>query len=227
MPVKLHAPHPWEVSPAEAVAIQRGLAGRVRIEPLVRPPETLAGIDVSVRGREVQAAIVVLTYPALEVCDEAVWRGLVAFPYVAGLLSFREIPAILPALEGLRVWPDVFVTDSQGIAHPRRMGLAAHLGVLLDHPTFGVAKTRLCGTHDEPGPEKGAVAWLRDGEEVIGAVVRTRTGVRPVYVSIGHRITLPEAVALTLASAPRFRLPEPTRRAHHLSRRHFAGTTAR
>ena len=218
MNLTLHHPHPWNVSPRDAVAIQRELAGRVRAVPLVTPVRTIAGVDVSVRGDTLQTAIVVLSFPELETVEQAVWQGAVLFPYVPGLLSFREMPAILPALERLRTMPDVFMTDSQGLAHPRRFGLACHLGVLLDAPAFGVAKTRLCGRYDEPGRQKGSTAPLVEGPDVIGAVVRTRTGVKPVYVSIGHRITLEDAVRLTLACAPRFKIPEPTRRAHLLSR---------
>ncbi|GIV58985.1 MAG: endonuclease V [Rhodothermaceae bacterium] len=221
MSFELHHAHPWDVSPEEAVALQRRLAAQVLAIPLETSPKTIAGLDVSVRGDRVQAAVVVLSLPELTVVDTAVWGGPVTFPYIPGLLSFREIPAVLPALERLRVCPDVFMTDGQGVAHPRRLGLAAHLGVLLERPVFGVAKTRLWGTHTAPGHERGATVPLLDDDEVIGAVVRTRAGVKPVYVSIGHRITLEEAVRLTLACAPRYKIPEPTRRAHHLSRAGF------
>jgi len=193
------------------------MAGYVREEPLGKV-RTIAGVDVSVRGREVQAAIAVLAFPSLEVVDRAIWSGDVQFPYVPGLLSFREVPAILTAMERLDDMPDVFMTDSQGYAHPRRFGLACHLGVLLDRPAFGVAKTRLTGTYAEPDSNKGARSVLLDREEVIGTVLRTRTGVKPVFVSIGHRITLEEAVELALRCSPRYRIPEPTRQAHTLSR---------
>ncbi len=228
MPFDIHHAHPWNVSPREAVAIQHDLAGKVRETPLPRPVETIAGIDVSIRGDPgsgpgqalAQAAIVVLRFPALDVVDRAVWRAEVPFPYVPGLLSFREMPVILPALERLTVCPDVLVTDSQGRAHPRRFGLACHLGVLLDRPAFGIAKSLLVGTYDEPAPEKGSRAALVDKKtgEVLGTVLRTRANVKPVYVSVGHRITLEEAVALALACAPRYKIPEPTRQAHLLSR---------
>ena len=218
MHVDLHYPHRWDVTPKEAVAIQRALADQVREEPLAEPPQTIAGIDVSIRGDLAQAAIVVLTFPGLEVVDRVIYRAEVPFPYISGLLSFREVPVILPALEKLTVRPDVLMTDSQGRAHPRRMGLACHLGVLLDWPTFGVAKTRLTGRFGELGEEKGSRADLMHKHERIGVVLRTRTHVKPVYVSVGHRITLEEAVDLTLACAPRYKIPEPTRQAHHLSR---------
>jgi deoxyribonuclease V len=218
MRFEIHHAHPWDVTPAAAVALQRSLAGLVREEPLASPVETVAGIDVSIRGDLAQAAIAVLRLPELEVVDRAVWRAAVPFPYVSGLLSFREVPVILPALERLTVRPDVLMTDSQGRAHPRRFGLACHLGVLLDRPSLGVAKSLLTGTYDEPGPEKGSRSPLTHRGEVVGAVLRTRADTSPVYVSVGHRITLDEAVALTLACAPRFRIPEPTRQAHNLSR---------
>ena len=216
----IHHTHRWDVSPREAVAIQRDLAAEVREEPLPSPIETIAGIDVSIRGTLAQAAVVVLCFPALEVVDRAVWRGEVPFPYVPGLLSFREMPVILPALERLSVRPDVLVTDSHGLAHPRRFGLACHLGVLLDRPAFGIAKSLFVGTFEDPAPEKDSRATLVDKKtgEVLGTVLRTRANVKPVYVSVGHRITLEEAVALALACAPRYKIPEPTRQAHLLSR---------
>lgn len=215
----LHHEHDWDVSPKEAVAIQKDLAAKVKEEPLDRPVETVAGVDVSVRGDRAQAAIAVLSLPELEVIDTAIWRGPVTFPYVPGLLSFREMPAILPALEKLSVAPDVFMTDSQGRAHMRRFGLGCHLGVVLEWPTLGVAKSRLTGTYDEPDVEKGSRAPLMDDGERIGTVLRTRTDIKPVYVSVGHRLTLEEAEQITLDCAPRYKIPEPTRAAHKLSRK--------
>ncbi len=227
MHVELHHAHDWDVTPKEAVQIQRRLAAHVLAEPLeaslgrpVEAVETVAGVDVSIRKGRAQAAISVLRLPELEVVDEATCRAEVPFPYVPGLLSFREVPVILPALERLSVRPDVFMCDSQGLAHPRRFGLACHVGVLLDHPALGVAKSRLTGhPSGELAEEKGAHVPLVDKGEIVGALVRTRTRVNPVYVSIGHRITLEEAVALTLRCSPRYKIPEPTRAAHTLSRR--------
>lgn len=218
MQLDLHHSHPWEVSPREAIAIQRDLAARVQSRPLTQSIETIAGIDVSIRGDLAQTAIVVVRLPDLKVVDQAIWRDRVPFPYISGLLSFREMPVILPAMEKLNVRPDVLMTDSQGYAHPRRFGLACHLGVVLDWPALGVAKTRLIGRHEELGLEKGSEATLHHKGEIIGTVLRTRTNVKPVYVSIGHHITLDEAVDLTLACAPRYKIPEPTRLAHILSR---------
>jgi deoxyribonuclease V len=220
MNVDLQRDHAWDVSTEKARAIQERLEPAVEAVPLDAPPETVAGVDVSIRDDLAQAAVSVLSVPDLEVIDEAVHRCDVPFPYVPGLLSFREVPAVLPALEQLDAAPDVLMTDSHGRAHPRRFGLACHLGVLLDVPTLGVAKSILTG--DPQGPlaaEKGsAVPLVADGETV-GTVLRTRSDVNPVYVSVGHRVTLDEAVALTLDCSPRYKIPEPTRQAHLLSRR--------
>ncbi len=220
MVFNVHHAHRWDVTPKEAVSIQRALAAEVCDEPLAAPPQTIAGIDVSIRGDLAQAAIVVLRFPELDIVDRAVWRTQVPFPYVPGLLSFREMPVILPALERLSVRPDVLVTDSHGLAHPRRFGLACHLGVVLDCPTLGVAKTLFVGQYEEPGLEKGSRSPLIDTKtgDLLGTVLRTRTRVKPVYISIGHRITLEESVSLMLACAPRYKIPEPTRQAHLLSR---------
>jgi len=221
MTLDLHHEHPWDVTTDEAKAIQRELAPKVDATPLdVDAVETVAGVDVSVRGDTAQAAVSVLRVFGLTVVDEAVHRCEVPFPYVPGLLSFREMPAVLPALETLQVQPDVFMTDSQGYAHPRRFGLGCHLGVLLDRPVLGVAKSRLTGTAQGTlDTEKGSRIPLVDDGETIGSVLRTRTDVKPVYVSIGHRMTLDNAVDLTLQCAPRYKIPEPTRQAHTLSRR--------
>jgi deoxyribonuclease V len=218
MPLTLYHSHPWQVPVSEAVAIQKELAGLVREEPLPTVPQTVAGVDMSVRGERVQAAVVVLAYPGLEVVDQASWQGDVQFPYVPGLLSFREAPAVLAALERLRALPDLILADAQGRAHPRRLGLASHLGVLLEWPVIGVAKSRLTGHAAEPGMEAGASTPLVDRGEQVGVVLRTRQDVSPVYVSVGHRITLDEAVAWVLCCTTRYRLPEPARLAHRLSK---------
>jgi deoxyribonuclease V len=164
--------------------------------------------------------VVLLSYPDLAPFRAVVSKVPVSFPYVPGLLAFREGPVVLAALEQLMDRPDVLMFDAQGLAHPRRMGLAAHLGILLDIPAVGCAKSRLCGEHVSPGEGKGAWAALKDGDEVIGAVVRTRSRVRPVYVSIGHRVDLETAVSLVLSCAPRYRLPEPIRWAHRVAGGH-------
>lgn len=220
---ELYHGHDWDVSTRAAVAIQRELADRLTFESLRAAPATIAGVDVSFRrlaykDYAAQCGVAVLSFPGLKPVDAANWRGPVTFPYVPGLLSFRELPAVIKALEALEVMPDVIMTDGQGYAHPRRMGLACHLGLVLDLPTFGVAKSRLIGTHAEVGCRRGSTTPLFDGGEVIGMVVRTRTDVKPVFVSAGHRITLAEAVELTIACSPKYKVPEPTREAHRLSR---------
>ena len=218
MAVTLHHAHPWQVTTEEAIAIQNELAALVQVTPLLSPPSTVAGVDMSVRGDRVQAAVVVLALPDLTPVDQAIWQGEVQFPYVPGLLSFREAPAVIEALGRLRVWPDLIMADAQGQAHPRRLGLASHLGVLLETPTVGVAKSLLVGKVAEPEQEKGATAPLIHRGEQVGVALRTRPGVKPVYVSIGHRITLEEAVTWTVSCTTRYRLPEPTRLAHKLSK---------
>lgn len=209
--------HPWDVSPAQAREIQCQLCERVLVEPLDHRPEIIAGVDVSVRGKQTRAAVVLLSYPGLVPLQAATAEMPVPFPYVPGLLAFREGPVALAALEQLRDQPDVLMFDAQGQAHPRRMGLATHLGVLLDMPAVGCAKSRLCGAYTEPSKQKGSWTTLTDGDEIIGAVVRTRDNVRPVFVSTGHRIDLKTAVALVLGCATKYRLPEPTRWAHRVA----------
>ena len=214
--------HEWNVSTGEAKAIQKRLSPEVAVQPLSetydRPVETVAGVDVSVKGDVAKAAVSVLHLDDLGVIEEVTHRCETPFPYVPGLLSFREMPAVLPALEKLGALPDVLITDSQGYAHPRRFGLACHLGVVLDHPAFGVAKSLLTGSPSANLPaEKGSRVPLVDDGETVGAAVRTRSGVNPVYVSVGHRIMLDEAVDLTLRCCPTYKLPETTRAAHRLS----------
>jgi deoxyribonuclease V len=218
MDVDLQHHHDWDVSPDEAKRIQRRLASEVTEAPLPDDVETVAGIDVSVRDDVAQAAIAVLHRFGLTVVDRAVHRCEVPFPYVPGLLSFREMPAVLPALEQLSTTPDVFVSDSHGRAHPRRFGLACHMGVLLDVPTIGVAKSILVGTpQGELEAEKGHRVPLVNDGETVGTVLRTRTDVNPVYVSVGHRCTLDDAADLMLDCSPKYKIPEPTRQAHKLS----------
>ena len=216
----LHHAHAWDVSPTEAVEIQRQLAPLVREEPLdVEAVRPVAGLDVSVREDRVRAAVVVYDVHAREVVDQAIWEGPVAFPYVPGLLSFREVPAILPALDQLRQLPDVYMLDAQGRAHPRRFGLACHLGVLLDAPALGVAKSILVGRHGPLAEAKGSAEPLVHKGETVGLALRTREGVKPVYVSVGHRVTLRDAGRLALRLAVKYKLPQPTHLAHRLSYR--------
>ena len=209
--------HDWDVSTAAAKEIQSRLRPRLLVQPPERVPEVVAGIDVSVRGGQARSAVVLLSLPGLEPIEAVTAERASPFPYVPGLLAFREGPVSLDALAKLRTTFDVLIFDAHGVAHPRRIGLATHLGILLDRPSVGCAKSRLCGTYDEPSEQRGSWSRLRDGDEVIGAVVRTQTGVNPVFVSIGHRVDLASAVSLVLACTPRYRLPETTRWADHLA----------
>lgn len=205
------------VSPAEAIALQERLARRVVRADRLGPVRHVCGVDVHYRDGTAQAAAVLYSFPQLEPLAHAIERERVSFPYIPGLLSFREIPAALAALAALPIAPDLILCDAQGIAHPRRCGLASHLGLLARKPTIGVAKTRLVGEHRAPPARRGAWAPLTDHGERIGAVLRTRAGVKPVYVSIGHRVSLATAVRLVMACTTRHRIPEPLRRAHRLA----------
>ena len=216
-PVRWQSLHSWNVSPQEAKEIQGRLASRVsRQNALAGEPRYVAGLDLSPEDREgkVRGAVVVMQYPELRVV-EVKWAELKSsFPYVPGLLAFREMPPLLAALEKLVLTPDLFLVDGQGIAHPRRFGIASHLGLLLDAPTIGCAKSILRGKHGPLPDPAGSWVPLLDGEEVVGAAVRTRQGVTPIYVSIGHKVDLAGAIAWTTACCRGFRLPEPTRLAH-------------
>ncbi|HET6429026.1 MAG TPA: deoxyribonuclease V [Phycisphaerae bacterium] len=210
--------HRWDISTTEAIALQRALAGRVLQTPLSGNVRTIAGTDCAFLdgGKRIVAAAVLCDAATLETIATAHVIRPCRFPYVPGLLSFREAPAVIEAVGKLPHRPDLLMCDGQGIAHPRRLGLAAHVGLWVDVPTIGVAKSRLCGEHRPVGVRRGCRVQLRDGREVIGAVVRTRTAVKPLYVSVGHRITLAEAVAWTLRCARRYRLPVPARQGHLL-----------
>ncbi len=211
--------HSWAVSPDEAIRIQNRLRKLVRPEndPTLDRVSTVAGVDVSFHQDQCQAAVVVLSYPHLEPVDRCVVCRPVTFPYIPGLLAFREGPAVLDAFAALKIPPDLIIFDGQGLAHPRRLGIASHIGVLLDRPSIGCAKSRLCGQHQEPGPAAGSTAPLWDNGELIGRVVRTRDGTAPVYVSVGHRVDLDTAVQWVLACCRGHRLPETTRWAHRVA----------
>jgi len=201
-----------------AIELQRQWAYLVEQRPLMRAPVLVGGLDVAFgrKGQRCVAAAVVLSYPSLEL-QEQVWaEEPVRFPYIPGLLSFREAPVMMAAVKKLSHRPDVLLVDGQGLAHPRRFGLACHLGVKLGAATIGCAKSRLTGKYREPGRRKGRHCQLTDGGEVVGAVVRTRTDVKSLYVSVGHRVELEQAVRLVLGCCQRYRLPEPTRQAHQL-----------
>lgn len=212
-------PHSWALTPRQAIALQKQLRDKVLRKDSLGTVRHVAGTDVGFEqsGAVSRAAVVVLTYPGLELVDYSIARLPTCFPYVPGLLSFREAPVVLSALDALRVQPDLILCDGQGIAHPRRMGIASHIGILRDIPTIGVGKTRLTGSHEEPPQQRGAWQPLTDRGEIIGAVLRTRANTRPIFVSTGHRISLQTAVQYVLACTTRFRLPETTRWAHRLA----------
>lgn len=211
--------HDWNVTPKQAVALQRELSAAVVREDRLPPVHHVAGIDVGFEdgGRTTRAAVAVLSYPELQLVDHALARLPTGFPYIPGLLSFREAPAVLAALRQIAIVPDLILYDGQGIAHPRRCGIASHVGLLVDIASIGVAKTRLVGEHDNVLNIRGAWSPLMDAGEIIGAVLRTRPGVKPLFVSIGHRVCLATAVHWVMACTGRYRLPETTRWAHRLA----------
>ena len=214
--VKVRDIHRWDVSVAEAKEIQHSLANQVVKTGKLNNAELIAGVDISGVNRDgvSRGAVVVLRYPSMGVVERRTVLMKIEFPYVPGLLSFREIPLILAACRQLSTTPDLFIADAQGIAHPRRLGLASHLGLVLDVPTIGCAKSILCGAHGDLGEEPGDRVSLIDNDEIVGAALRTKRCVKPVYVSIGHRIDLDEACRWVLACCRGYRLPEPTRLAH-------------
>jgi len=225
--------HNWNLSYSRARDLQEQLACKVQHTAVKKMPGTVAGIDCafSKDGERIFAAVVVLRLPDLETIETTSASRRVTFPYIPGLLSFREAPVCIAAVEKLRKQPDVFIIDGQGIAHPRRLGLAAHLGLFFDRPTIGCAKSRLIGQFEEPPLQKGAYTLLTDRKttqqntqydarntqyQTIGAVLRTRTNVKPVFVSVGHKCRLKDVIEITLACTAKYRLPEPTRLAHQL-----------
>jgi len=214
--MRLHPRHAWDLSPKAAVALQKELGAEVVTDrPLdLATVRLVAGVDVSVKNDVSQAAVVVVTFPDLQPVEVARATRPTPFPYVPGLLSFREGPVLEEAFAALVHAPDVFVFDGSGYAHPRRIGLACHLGLWLDRPTVGCAKTRLTGRHEEVPPEKGGWSPLLDKGEVVGAALRTRAGTNPVFVSPGHLIDLASAIDLVMRCSPKYRLPEPIRLAH-------------
>ena len=182
--------HPWHLPPAAAILLQKELSKRIIRKSSIGDIRTIAGVDTGYKNNIAKAVISILSYPDLELMESVAAEESLSYPYVPGLLSFREGPAILKAVKHLKSMPDLFIFDGQGIAHPRRLGIASHMGVLLDIPTIGCAKTRLIGIYDGPDSDIGHYTFLRDKGEIIGAVVRTRARVKPVFVSIGHKIDL-------------------------------------
>jgi deoxyribonuclease V len=229
--MKIKKLHNWNLSYSQAIALQKQLSEKVQLIELKNHPKTIAGIDCALskdNQRIIAAVIVLRTQTAerslwgpvessgFEIIETADTVQKINFPYIPGLLSFRESPACIAAVEKLKNEPDAFIIDGQGIAHPRRFGLACHLGLFFDKPTVGCAKSRLTGSFEDPAPEKSSYSPLKDGEETIGAVVRTRTNVEPVFVSVGNKCTLEDAIGIVLAYTTKYRIPEPTRLAHQL-----------
>jgi deoxyribonuclease V len=220
--MKISLFHQWNVTPQEAVRIQEQLRGKILSSGRVHRPKLVAGADAAfdLESDRVFAAVVVLSFPDLEPVESVIRHDLLTFPYIPGLLSFREAPALLRAFARLRHDPDVIFIDGHGVSHPRAAGIACHIGVCLDKPTIGCAKSLLIGMHRAPRLSRGATTSLYDVTgRIIGSVVRTRDRVKPVFLSVGHKVSLAEAVRLTLACGKGYRIPEPTRQADLLAER--------
>lgn len=214
--MKIRNLHSWQITSAEAREIQKRLAKEVLQVNEIKEVHLIAGVDISVpkHPAPARAAIVVMSYPEFEVVERQISEGQLYLPYIPGLLSFREAPLILAACQKLLANPDLILVDGQGISHPRRFGLASHLGVLLDTPTIGCAKSRLCGNYSPPPDMAGTYSELIDNGDIIGAVLRSKVGTKPIYVSIGHKIDLPTAIHWIMKCCRGYRLPEPSRLTH-------------
>lgn len=217
--MNIKRPESWPTTLDEAAALQEQMRTHVVTEDQLGPLTHVAGVDCGFEddGATTRAAIAVLRFPDLQLVDQAITRSPTTFPYVPGFLSFRELPAVLDTLEQLSIPPGVLLCDGQGIAHPRRFGIASHLGVITNLPTIGVAKTLFVGTHDEVPDQRGAWQPLVHRGDLIGAALRTRIGTRPLYISTGHRVSLATAIDIVMQCAPKYRLPETTRLAHKLA----------
>lgn len=215
--MKINHLHNWDLEPKEAIQLQKDLADQVINDTPIdlNAVKTVAGVDVSVKNNVSQAAVVVLTYPDLKIIETVRAQKPTTYPYIPGLLTFREGPVLEEAFNQLQHEPDVFIFDGMGQIHPRKMGIAAHLGLWLDRPTIGCGKTHFVGDYSEPAIEKGSYSQLTYKGETLGVVLRTRTNVKPVYISVGHRADLITSVQLTLACTPKYRLPRPIRQAHN------------
>ncbi len=206
--------HSWEVSPQEAIKIQKDLKSNISLKKSFSKIDKIAGADVSYYQNKMIAGVIIFEFPNLKAIEKQSFTSQVNFPYIPGLLTFREGPSILAAFKKIKNEPDIILFDGQGIAHPRRMGIATHLGLFLDKPTIGCAKSRLSGKYTTVGERKGDYAPLKEGKEVLGAVLRTRKGVKPIFVSPGHKIDLPNSIEIVLKCIVKYRLPLPVREAH-------------
>jgi deoxyribonuclease V len=206
--------HSWEVSPQEAIKIQKDLKSNISLKKSFSKIDKIAGADVSYYQNKMIAGVIIFEFPNLKIIERQSFISPVNFPYIPGLLTFREGPSLLEAFKKIKITPDVILFDGQGIAHPRRMGIATHLGLFLDRPTIGCAKSRLSGKYTSVGEKKGDYAPLKEGEEVLGAVLRTRSGVKPIFVSPGYKIDLPNSIEIVLKCIVKYRLPLPVWEAH-------------
>ncbi|MGA2916013.1 MAG: deoxyribonuclease V [Sedimentisphaerales bacterium] len=210
--------HSWNIIPKQAVELQKSLAGRLQVRPFTKKLKTIGGLDCAFTDdkKNIIACVIVMSAKTFEIIETSYTVQPVNFPYIPGLLSFREAPACLAAIEKLKTTPDCFIVDGQGIAHPRRLGIASHLGLFLDVPTMGCAKSRLIGDFTPPSFRKGSTSLLLDKGEIIGSVVRTRNNVKPVFVSVGNKCRLVDAIRIVLDCCVKYRLPEPSRLAHQI-----------
>ena len=217
--MEIYHSHEWDLSREAAIALQQTLRDKIITTDQLGEIHTVAGVDVGFEdaGNTTRAAVVVLSFPELQVQERAIARRPTSFPYIPGLLSFREVPAVLDALDKLNTLPDLLLCDGQGTAHPRRFGIACHVGLLTNMPAIGVAKSLLVGKHEEVADEKGAWQPLQHKGEVIGVALRTRPKTKPLYISPGHRISLKTSIACVLQCTTKYRLPETTRQAHKLA----------
>ena len=206
--------HSWKVSPGEAIQLQKELKGKISLKKSFNKVKIVAGADVSYYKNKMIAGVIVFEFPNLKVIERQFFISPINLPYIPGLLTFREGPSLLEAFKKIKITPDVILFDGQGIAHPRRMGIATHLGLFLDKPTIGCAKSRLSGEYTSVGEEKGDYALLKEGEEVLGAVLRTRRKVKPIFISPGHKIDLFNSIEIVLKCTEKYKLPIPVREAH-------------
>jgi deoxyribonuclease V len=219
--LKVKELHSWKVTPDQAKSIQNRLRSKIVKHDDFEEIHKVAGVDIGLHHKQTKAraAVVILSYPDLELIEQQLSEMSLEMPYIPGLLSFREIPPLIKAFEKVTNEPDLVIADGQGIAHPRRLGLASHLGLIIDKPTIGCAKSVLCGEYEKPDKKAGSTSYLYDDDEIIGAAVRTRTNVNCVFISIGHEISLESAIHYTLKCCTKYKLPQTTRLAHRLASR--------
>lgn len=206
--------HSWEVSPQEAIKIQKDLKSKISLKKSFSKIDKIAGADVSYYQNKMIAGVIIFEFPNLKIIERQSFVSSINFPYIPGLLTFREGPSLLAAFKKIKNEPDIILFDGQGIAHPRRMGIATHLGLFLGKPAIGCAKSRLSGKYTSVGEEKGDCTLLKDGKEILGAVLRTRKRVKPIFVSPGHKIDLSNSIEIILKCMVKYRLPLPVREAH-------------